>query len=126
MSQLMRSIKGCMLDLRSDTGNILRADFIFPEDFLGFKGHFPDKPILPGVCKIQAILLMLEESKKKSVLIKEIVLAKFFSPVSCNERITFNLEEKLGLKEETSIKAIVTGKDKKIAEVHLRVDISDR
>jgi 3-hydroxyacyl-[acyl-carrier-protein] dehydratase len=126
MGKLMRSIKGCMSDLKFGQDNILRADFIFPADFLGFKGHFPGKPILPGVCKIQAVLLMLEESKQKDVLLKEIVQAKFFSPVSCNEKITFNLEEKLEPQEDVSVKALVTGKDKKIAEIHLKVTIIDK
>ena len=126
MSKLMRSIRECMSDLKSEKENILSASFIFPADFLGFKGHFPGRPIFPGVCKIQAILLMLEESKKKNVLLKEIIQAKFFFPVSCNEKITFNLEEKLEPNGEVSVRSIVTGKDKKIAEVNLRVAIIDR
>ena len=123
MGKLMCSIRECMSDLRSENDNILSANFIFPDDFLGFEGHFPGKPVLPGVCKIQAVLLMLRESKNKNVLLKEIVQAKFFSPVLCNEEITFNLEEKPELREDISVKAMVTGKDKKIAEMHLRVSV---
>ncbi len=116
----MRSIKSCMSDLKSSPDNTLSANFIFPVDFLGFKGHFPGKPILPGVCEIQAVLLMLEELKKKSVLLKEIVQVKFFSPVSHDEKIAFKLEEKLEPNGEVSIKALVEGDGKKIAEIHLR------
>lgn len=126
MSQLMRSIKSCMSDLKSAPDNTLTANFIFPIDFLGFKGHFPGKPILPGVCEIQAVLLMFEELKKKNVLLKEIVQVKFFSPVSCDEKITFRLEEKLEPNGEMSIKAMATSKDKRIAEINLRVNIVNK
>ena len=123
----MRGIKDCMSDLQSTPdGSALSADFTFPADFLGFKGHFPGRPILPGVCEIQAVLLMLEESKKKNVLLKEIVQLKFFAPVACGEKISFKLEEKLELNGEFSVKAMVTGKDKKIAEIHLRVSIVNK
>jgi 3-hydroxyacyl-[acyl-carrier-protein] dehydratase len=115
-----------MSDLEFAPDNTLSANFIFPVDFLGFKGHFPGKPILPGVCEIQAVLLMLEEFKKKNVLLREIVQIKFFSPVSCDERIAFKLEEKLELNGEVSVKAMVASEDKRIAEIHLRVNIINK
>lgn len=124
MSQLAHAIKSCMSDLVFGPDSTLRASFIFPADFLGFKGHFPGKPILPGVCKIQAVLLMLEESQKKNFLLKEIAQVKFFSPVSCNEKIIFEVEEKLEANGEVSVKAIVTREDKKAAEIHLRVVVN--
>jgi len=123
MSAIKNEIKACMSDLKISKDGVLTADFCFSETFIGFKGHFPGKPILPGVCKIQAVLLMFEEFKKKNILLKEIALAKFFSPVSYNEKITFNLGEKLELNGEISVKATITGKDRKVAELHLRVAI---
>ena len=122
----MRSIKHCMSDLKSAPDNTLTANFLFPADFLGFKGHFPGKPILPGVCEIQAALLMLEESKKKNILLKEIVQVKFFSPVSCGQKLTFKLEEKPELNGEVSIKGIMISEENKIAEINLRVNIVNK
>ena len=58
----------------------LTASFLFPEDFIGFQGHFPGNKILPGVCQIQCVISMLEKWKKKNIVLREIVLAKFFSP----------------------------------------------
>lgn len=117
----MRAIKPCMSDLKSAQDNTLSANFIFSADFLGFKGHFPGKPVLPGVCEIQAALLMLEEFKKKNVLLKEIAQIKFFSPVACDEKIVFKLEEKLELNGEVSVKVMVASGEKKVADINLRV-----
>ncbi len=126
MSQLMRSIKCCMSDLEGASDNTLSANFIFPADFLGFKGHFPGKPILPEVCEIQAVLLMLEEFKQQNVLLKEVVRVKFFSPVICDEKITIKLEEREETNGESSVKARVTSKEKKVAEINLRVSIINK
>ena len=121
MSKLVRSIKESMSNLTQNSEGSLTADFTFSKGFLGFNGHFPNKPIVPGVCKIQAAMLMFEEAKKKSFTLKEIVLAKFFSPVSCDEKVTFTIKEEPGIGEEILAK-IVVGNEKKIAELHLRIE----
>lgn len=126
MSKLTRAIKPCMSDLKLNRDNTLTASFVFPTDFLGFKGHFPGKPILPGVCEIQAALLMLEEFKNKAVLLKEIVQVKFFLPLSCNEKINFALEEKLEPNGEVSLKVQVSKEKERAAEMHLRVMITNK
>lgn len=121
MSKIGRAIKECMYDLSCDVAGEMRARFNFSADFIGFKGHFPGKPVLPGVCKIQAILCMLESATSKIPRLKEIVSAKFFAPVTCNEEIAFTVRQAPGASEETLIKALVTNGDKKVAEIQLRV-----
>ncbi|HNW39635.1 MAG TPA: hypothetical protein PL125_06565 [Candidatus Omnitrophota bacterium] len=126
MSKLKRSIQECMSDLSGGPEHTLTANFIFPDNFLGFNGHFPGKPILPGVCKVQAVIAMLESSKNKYILLKEVVLAKFFSPVTCNEKIDFNLEEKAEPNGDILVKTMITKAEKKIAEIHLRIAVTDK
>ena len=31
------------------------ARFVFPEDFIGFQGHFPGRPLMPGVLIVEAM-----------------------------------------------------------------------
>lgn len=120
MSRLRKEIKSNMTELRDD-GQELTARFCFSQEFIGFKGHFPGKPVLPGVCKIQAILCMLEAATHKTPQLKEIVSAKFFAPVTCNEEISCAVRQESSGSEETRVLAIITNKDKKIAEIKLRV-----
>ena len=120
MSRLRKEIKSFMSELRDD-GQELTAHFCFSQEFIGFKGHFPGKPILPGVCKIQAILCMLQEVTRKTPQLKEIVLAKFFTPVMCNEEIVCTVRRVSESSEETRVSALITNKDKKIAEIKLRI-----
>ena len=121
MSNVTRAIKECMYIVCSDPAGEMKARFNFSADFIGFKGHFPGKPVLPGVCKIQALLCMLEAATQKTPRLKEIVLAKFFAPVTCNEEILFKARQAPGGSEETLVKAFITSGDKKIAEIHLKV-----
>ena len=103
----------------------LTASFLFPEDFVGFQGHFPGNKILPGVCQIQCVISMLEKWKKKNIVLREIVLAKFFSPVSPSEKITCECRDIKDTEKEFTLKASVSKDGKKISELKLRVSFAE-
>ena len=62
-----------------------------------FEGHFPQKPIVPGVILIEALAQTAGvvvskgflNNEKKSVLFMSISSAKFRKPVTLNDEITF-------------------------------------
>ena len=60
MSRLVREIEQCMSGLTEAEGDEVTARFLFPAAFIGFQGHFPERPVLPAVCKIQAAIAVLE------------------------------------------------------------------
>ena len=121
MNIIVQEIKQCMSDITEKDSNNISARFLFPGEFTGFQGHFPEKPVLPGFCKIQTVLVILQKWRKKNVRLKEIVLAKFFSPVSCGEELIFECTEAKIDNEESMIHAYVTSKGKKIATLDLKV-----
>jgi len=121
VSKLGRAIKECMYGLSFDPQGEIKASFNFPSDFIGFKGHFPGNPVLPGVCKIQAILCVLEAVTQRRPRLKEIVSAKFFASVTCNEEITLNVPQLPEGSEEALVKVLINDRDKKIANIQLRV-----
>ena len=123
MSKLRQEIKASMQAIEQVSGLKTCARFCFGKEFTGFKGHFPNNPILPGVCKIQAALLVLEERKHKNVRLIEVILAKFFAPVTFNQELVFNLEEHLKNNSELTVTVKVSCENKKIAEMQLRVNI---
>jgi len=125
MNRLMQEIKQCMADLAETKKGEVTARFLFPAEFIGFQGHFPDKPVLPGVCKIQAVIVMLQAWEKRDISLKEIVSAKFLSPVSYREELVFNYRKQTESNNEALVKALVTSKDKKVAELQLRVSFKN-
>ena len=125
MNKLMQEIEQCMSDLAETKKGEVTARFLFPAEFIGFQGHFPGKPVLPGVCNIQAVIVMLQAWEKRNIRLKEIVSAKFLSPVSPEEEIVFNYSKQMQNNNEALIKASVTSKNKKVAELQLRVSFKD-
>jgi len=123
MSKLRQEIKASMQALEQLSDLKTCARFIFTKKFIGFKGHFPARPILPGVCKIQAALLMLEERKHKQIRLVEIILAKFFAPATFNQELIFNLEEHPKNNSESTINVKINCAEQKIAELQLKVNI---
>ena len=114
-----------MSDLAETKKGEVTARFLFPAKFIGFQGHFPGKPVLPGVCNIQAVIVMLQAWEEMDIGLKEIVSVKFLSPVSHGEEIVFNYRNQTKSNGEALIKASVISKDKKVAELQLRVSFKN-
>jgi len=112
-----------MADLKV-TDRVLTACFVFPADFIGFQGHFPQKKLLPGVCQIQCIISMLEKWKKKNVVLVEIVTAKFLSPVLPLEEIICECREIRDNDGEFVVKAFISKAGGRVAEMKLRVRLA--
>ena len=121
MNRLMMEIKECMFDLSETAKGVIYARFLFPDGFIGFQGHFPDRPVLPGVCKIQAVMVIMQTWYKRKIKLKEIVLAKFFSTVTSREELVFECREHAENNNEFIVKAFVTSDCKKIAEIKLKM-----
>ena len=121
MKNIKKAIAECMSDFQAAENGGLNACFVFPEDFIGFQGHFPGNKILPGVCQIQCVLNMLEKWGKKRVVLKEVVLAKFLSPVSPLEKVMCACNIINAPDRDITLKAFFNKDGRKIAEVKLRV-----
>ena len=102
----------------------LTSRFSFPPEFIGFQGHFPTKKILPGVCQIQCALSTLEKGRGKGVVLKEVVLAKYFSPLFPDDEMTCVVNDDGAATGEHTVKAVITKNTVKIAELKLRVSFS--
>jgi 3-hydroxyacyl-[acyl-carrier-protein] dehydratase len=125
MSEISGQTLQCMSDLTEVGAGELRARFLFPAEFLGFQGHFPGKPILPAVCQIQAVLEMLEAWKGKRVTLREIILAKFAAPVSCDEEVVYLCSVTMEDGHEALVKATVATDGGNVARFRLRVAFED-
>jgi 3-hydroxymyristoyl/3-hydroxydecanoyl-(acyl carrier protein) dehydratase len=124
MNEFQKQIKESMSSVENVNGK-LTAKFRFSAGFAGFKGHFPDNPVLPGMCMIQAILVMLKSYEGKTVCMKQIVQAKFFKTVSCDEECVFELSEHAADNGNKLVKARVRSREEKVARIELIVGESN-
>ncbi len=65
-----------------------------PADHPALAGHFPGRPIMPGVVLLDRAILFAEELLGRPVGHWQIGNAKFFSPVGPGELLGFRLEIK--------------------------------
>lgn len=69
----------------SDNKGIITAEICLDYSHEIYKGHFPEKPITPGVVFIQIIKTLMERHYECSLLTSEIKSAKFLNPVTPRE-----------------------------------------
>ncbi len=123
MNKIMAQIAQCMTGFEAADG-VVKSRFVFPDDFVGFQGHFPDKKVLPGVCQIQSALAAVAKARGRQVVLKEIALAKYFAPVGPGEEIQCVCSD-VAEAGEFTIKAAITKGTVKVSEMKLRVALED-
>lgn len=83
---MIKEIKNCMGTIeRAENGAC--SEFVFPETFKGFQGHFPDNPIVPGVCLVQCALVMAGEMSNRKLKVRRIKSAKFLATISPDQKV---------------------------------------
>ena len=120
MSELNEAVRRCVLDVRTNADGDITARCVFPPDFLGFKGHFRDRPVLPGVCLVQAVLAMLDATKPAPAHLKVIEVAKFFAPVLPGVEVQCVVTERTA-EGGPEVHAQLGNPDGKVAELTLKV-----
>ncbi len=119
MRKIKTEVQQYMTGLTSE-GQTLTSRFMFPEEFIGFQGHFPGKKVLPGVCHIQCALTTLETANKKPVVLREIMLAKYLAPVAPGEELICVCSDIQAKDDEFVVKAVLSRNGAKVSELKLR------
>ena len=66
-------------------------EFNFPASDPVFAGHFPDRPILPGIFQLEIVRLAAELVRSRKFAVREIAKAKFQRPIIPGEILKLNL-----------------------------------
>jgi 3-hydroxyacyl-[acyl-carrier-protein] dehydratase len=87
---MRRDIAKAFAHIETPTLGNLAATFLFTDDQDVFRGHFPGKPILPGVFQIEMIKFALETATGQVYRLARIDKCKFLKPVLPGQAITVN------------------------------------
>ncbi|GAB1410791.1 hypothetical protein MASR1M90_19450 [Desulfovibrionales bacterium] len=76
---------------------------MFPPSFIGFDGHFPQKPILPGIVQIMAAAYTA--SMGVHSMVQTITRCKFTHPVAPDElmHVTVRIEQKNSMSQARAV-----------------------
>lgn len=98
MNQLEQEIRAAGTPLRFGEAGFFKA-FTFAADFVGFNGHFPDSPILPGVVQLMAGGVTAMDATGKTLRLVGVSRTKFIRQVVPGETlvVTGTLKEKDGI-----------------------------
>ena len=94
---ITRAARG-RLETTGDGG--FRQEFRFPAAFVGFGGHFPGYPILPGVVQLLLAQWLVEAAQGRTLALREVGNAKFLEQLvpDCDISVSCRLrgEEQTG------------------------------
>jgi 3-hydroxyacyl-[acyl-carrier-protein] dehydratase len=86
-------------ELRADATGAMTVEFRFGASDPVFAGHFPQRPILPGIYQLELARVVAEQMLGCRLFVREISRAKFQQPIRPEEtvRVDLKLSEKDGI-----------------------------
>lgn len=75
-----------------------------------YEGHFPEHPVVPGVCMLQFIKECVEKNREQSLQYAKIVSCKFLSALNPVDAPTLILELTIKQSEDGKLQLLVEGK----------------
>ncbi|MEI6564336.1 MAG: hypothetical protein WCO42_08555 [bacterium] len=118
---MTQEIQGYLSSVKRGEAGELSMTLAFPPEFSGFRGHFPGRPVLPGVCMVQTALVALGATHQTTIRLRRLVAAKWMAPVLPGEELGFTLRVKEGESGASRVKVVVTRASEKIAEFSIEV-----
>ncbi len=126
LNSMQRALDPAVLDVATDASGAVSARVGFPATFEGFRGHFPDHPVLPGVCLVSAAVHVWARGRTQRYGVREIRSAKFISAVLPGQDVTMTCraEPAGGADSRLRVNVLRTADSSKVAALDLVVTAS--
>lgn len=100
------------------------AEFQFSKDLPLFKGHFPGKPILPGIVQVEMVRYSLEQALETPLSISSMGKTKFARLIEPDTRIeiTISLTRNQGDKSHIIARALLKTKGETAGKINMSLD----
>lgn len=101
------------LNALTETENGISAEVTLNRKHRIFNGHFPENPVVPGVCMMQMIKEVLQLSRKKTFILSEGSNIKFMNILNPdeNEKVELVHEIVRDNEGEVKLKSIIRNKE---------------
>jgi 3-hydroxyacyl-[acyl-carrier-protein] dehydratase len=96
MNRIMQEIAAAALcgATTAEEGTLERT-YLFPQQFAGFQGHFPEHPILPAIVEILTVVSLVSEQMGSRQRLSAVEDAKFLTPVRPEQELLVKCRPKL-------------------------------
>ena len=91
MNSLKLDAAAGLKDLVNTREGEIEAAFMFPPELEIFSGHFPGRPIVPGVLELEMVRAAMERFTGSALRLLSVEKAKFLREVKPGERILLSL-----------------------------------
>lgn len=95
MHSIEAHIPSCIEELQSSKNELgvllITSTIRFPEDFPGFSGHFPEKPVLPAIVQLSSVRHLAESQLHKKLIPHAVQRTKFRAMIEPNQQVFFEL-----------------------------------
>ena len=92
MNRIREQLRDALTVSSFDAERKCTAHFCLSGEFVGFQGHFPGRPVLPGVCMLAAALVAVQDALGVTVHMEKVSSAKFFSPVLPDDKVRMEIQ----------------------------------
>ena len=122
--KIYREIADAITEFKILDDGRLTAKARFLPEFIGFKGHFENQPILPGICQLELVRAVVARGLGQQLTLLQVKSVKFLHVVKPGEEI--ELKVKINNCADTLIvDATVNCGANKMAKIKLELAIED-
>lgn len=94
MRQLIDAVRAAAIkELYHDEKSGWTRVFCFPEQFIGFSGHFPGAPVLPAIVQVLAAQVVAEMIIEKPLRLSSVTRAKFHVQIRPGDHAVVSCKE---------------------------------
>lgn len=95
MNRLKQEIRAAAADtINAGDSQAVTCSYVFSDNFSGFAGHFPGKPVLPAIVQLLTVLSLVEEQTGTSQQLMAVEDAKFLQPVLPGQELRVQYRQK--------------------------------
>ncbi len=120
--KLYQDIQNALISITKISNNEIKAEFSFHNNAHVFLGHFPGRPIVPGIMQIEMVRFSVERSRNKKYRIQSIKKTKFSELIKPGDKITIAiiLDNNTGDSEKNfNIKAVLRANNKPAGKTNI-------
>jgi 3-hydroxymyristoyl/3-hydroxydecanoyl-(acyl carrier protein) dehydratase len=100
---IQKEILDSVIDINTESNSELKIQISFTDKFIGFDGHFDERPVLPAICLLEVFKCSLFKHLNKMPIISEVLSAKFYNVIGVKEKIDISITSKQDFLDPKSI-----------------------